>query len=305
MSIKKPLTRLVLSGGGPRGLGILGALHYIYEQGGLDNINEYWGTSIGSVLCLLLMIGYTPFEIFHQLFMMDYFTGGADLECHDIWDTTAFCPIESLGDKIALFIRNKIGNRCWTFKKLYKKFHTKIHIIGSNTDTMSGECFNVDTQPNMNVLDAIEISCDLPYIFTKKEYQGQRYVDGGFINNYPINLADDGQHGVLGICASGSMKMVGDDHIGWIYRLLHMPIMELQRLRLENLTPMCVHVELDIDTVSMLDMSPSKPVKIATFSQGYQQARTRWGGGVCAVVDPTIDETINGWEPWEPDWGTF
>ena len=49
-------TRLVLSGGGSKGLAMLGALHYIHENNGLDSINEYWGTSVGSIIILLLSV---------------------------------------------------------------------------------------------------------------------------------------------------------------------------------------------------------------------------------------------------------
>ena len=78
---------------------------------------------------------------------------------------------------------------------------------------MRGECFNVDNCPDMKVSVAIEISCDLPYIFTKKKYNGNVYVDGGFINNYPINLADDYTSRVLGICVFGEVSVAANDYI--------------------------------------------------------------------------------------------
>jgi predicted acylesterase/phospholipase RssA len=123
----------------------------------------------------------------------------------------------------------------------------------------------------MKVIEAIEISCDLPYIFTRKNYNGHTYVDGGFINNYPINMADDGKENVLGICVFGDMN-IGGDYISWIYRLLFMPIMELHRERISRLSNKCINVELKIDGVSITDMSPNQKKKISVFSTGYQQA---------------------------------
>ena len=229
-------TRLVLSGGGPKGLATLGALQYIYENGGLDYITEYWGTSIGSIIGVLLSIGYTPFDAFHQFFMLDDFTDVVSKDIESVLGDTAFCPIEKFGEKIRHFIIKKLEDECeLTFYNLYQKFGKKIHIIGTNTDTMRGECFSVDTTPFMNIIDALEISCDLPYIFTKKQYNGNTYVDGGFINNYPANLADDNIHYCLGICTLGNMEDKGNAYIGWIYRLIHIPIMELYRDRVEGL----------------------------------------------------------------------
>lgn len=265
-------TRLVLSGGGPKGLAILGALHYIDENKGLDNIKEYWGTSIGSVISLLLLVGYTPFEAFHEFFMQQQFID--ELNVHHIFDGSAFCPIELFGNKVRYFLEKKLGENCNpTFMDLYNKFGKKIHIIGANTDTMKGDCFNVDNNPDMLIIDAIEISCDLPYIFTKKKYNNNTYVDGGFINNYAVNLADNNIDYCLGICVFGNIKVSGNDHIGWIYRLLHMPIMELYRERISRISKKFTNVELTIDNISIVEMSPTPKKKINVFSSGYQQAR--------------------------------
>lgn len=270
-------TRLVISGGGPRGIGILGGLHYIYEKGGLDKITEYWGTSIGSVIILLLSIGYTPFEIFHKLFVLEEFASATDLQ--SVLETSALCPIEILGDRVKEFMREKLRNRFGkdcdpTFFDLYIHTKKRINIIGTNTSTMRGECFNVDNYPLMKISDAIEISCDLPYLFTKKLYNDQIYVDGGFINNYPIDMADDGIHYILGISASASQneKTPATDFVGWIYRLLYIPIMELYRQKLDKLSEKCIHVEITVD-VGLIDISVSQKKKIEAFSSGYQQTR--------------------------------
>nr|QBK87472.1 MAG: patatin-like phospholipase [Marseillevirus LCMAC201] len=274
MNLPDKFTRLVLSGGGPRGLAILGALHYVDEHKGLKDIQEYWGTSVGSVIILLLLIGYTPFEAFHQFFMLDHFADPTTFDLQSILETSALCPIEIFGQKVCHFIEKKLGKGVDpTFFDLYKQFGKKIHIIGSNTHTMRGECFDMDTRPLMRVIDAIEISCSLPYIFTKKKFEDQTYVDGGFINDYPINMADDGEHCVLGICAFGDTLVSRSDYIGWIYRLLYMPIMELHRERVSRLSDKCTNVELIVDNISMIEMSPSRKKKVEVFSSGYQQAR--------------------------------
>lgn len=270
-------TKLVLSGGGPRGLAILGALHLVDEYHGLDEINEYWGTSIGSVMCLLLYVGYTPFEAFHQFFMLEHIADPEHLNIQDIIQEAAFCPIEVFGNKIRQLVLKKLATNVEpTFHDLYIKFGKKIHIIGTNVDTMKGECFDVDTNPLMSVIEAIEISCDLPYIFTKKKYNNNTYVDGGFINDYPVNLADNGTDYCLGVCVFGDTNISGSDYIGWIYRLLRIPIMELYRERTSRLSNRFTNIELQINNVSMLEMSPDNKKKIDIFSAGYQQAKLQF-----------------------------
>jgi predicted acylesterase/phospholipase RssA len=264
--------KLVISGGGPKGLAILGALHFIYENNGLNNIEEYWGTSIGGVICLLLLIGYTPFDAFHKFFIMQDITQPS-LDLKKMFEASGLCPIEIFGDKIRHLIQEKMGSSCNpTFADIYNKFGKRLNIIGANTTTQSGECFNLENTPNMSIIDAIEITCDLPLIFTKKVYNNNVYVDGGLINMYPINLADNGYDNTLGICVWGNMN-VGNNSIGWIYSILYMPIKELHRERISRLSDKCTNIELIINNVNIIEMAPDQKKKIDIFSSGYQQAR--------------------------------
>ena len=184
------------------------------------------------------------------------------------------CPIEIFGKKVRQFIEKKMGTGADpTFFDLYKKYGKNIHIMGANTTTMKGECFDINTSPFMKVIDAIEISCDLPYIFTKKIYNNQTYVDGSFINDYPVNLADNGKDECLGICVFGNTNISKNDYIGWIYRLLYMPIMELHRERVNRLSKKVTNIEIVVDGISIIDITPNKKKKINLFSTGYRQAR--------------------------------
>src|SRR6185295_147822 len=104
----KKFTRLVLSGGGSKGLAILGALHLFHENKALDQIIEYWGTSVGSVIGLLLLIGYTPFEIFYQFFNSDQLVDAEKFDIQSIFQEAAFCNISFLGNKVRHFIEQKL-----------------------------------------------------------------------------------------------------------------------------------------------------------------------------------------------------
>ena len=62
---------LVLSGGSSKGLVILGALQYGYDNYLLNEIETYIGTSAGAITCFLLAIGYSPLEIISYIKSMD------------------------------------------------------------------------------------------------------------------------------------------------------------------------------------------------------------------------------------------
>lgn len=262
-------TRLVLSGGGAKGLALLGALHYVCENHGLDNFQEYWGVSVGSIIIFLLQLGYTPFDCFYRYFILEDFVNESHLP--NILQNSAVFPVQIISEQLMPFVREKLGNINPTFADMYRITGKKLHIVGTNTTTMTGKIFNVDNTPDMNVLDAIEISSCLPGVFTRKEYNGEIYVDGGFINNYPIDLADDDINYTLGICVWGDFNVMADNYIGWIYRLLHIPILELHRLRVSLLSNKCTNVELQISNISLIDIVPSQKKKMDIFTEGYRQ----------------------------------
>ncbi len=54
---------LCLSGGGVRGYELLGAIAYLQEILDFNDINNFIGTSVGSLVGYLLAIGYTALEI--------------------------------------------------------------------------------------------------------------------------------------------------------------------------------------------------------------------------------------------------
>ena len=54
---------IVLSGGGIKGFGILGGIQYLLDNNLLSDVKYYSGTSIGSIICYFLAIGYTPIEM--------------------------------------------------------------------------------------------------------------------------------------------------------------------------------------------------------------------------------------------------
>ena len=293
--------KLVLSGGGAKGLAILGALDYLVRTDlVLADIYEYWGTSIGSVICLLLAIGFTPFEIFHKFFIQEQFIS-PDLST--VPRMAALCDIGSFEAKVRQFASQKLIDGDLTFEQLYKTCGKKLFVIGTNMHTMRAECFSVATHPSMSVIDAIGVSCDLPFIFTPKIINGVPFIDGGFVNNYPIDLADDYINTTLGICVFGGTGVDKVDStnpltrqlILW-HKLLLLPIMELHRERLKHLSPKCINIELNID-ISVLEFSPTQRKMTEIFSSGIKQCkelRSGVGSKPCVSSPPNS----NGWE-WE------
>ena len=62
---------LILSGGGIKGLATLGALKYLFDNEILVKPEIICGTSVGAGIGFLLILGYTPQDIYNLFYSID------------------------------------------------------------------------------------------------------------------------------------------------------------------------------------------------------------------------------------------
>ena len=69
---KKYKKRLVLSGGGIKGIVHVGVLHALQKLKVLKYIEELAGASAGAIVAALYVIGYTPAELYDFMKLFDF-----------------------------------------------------------------------------------------------------------------------------------------------------------------------------------------------------------------------------------------
>ncbi len=214
MSIKY----LVLEGGGVKGTAYIGALKVLDQVGILQNIQGVAGSSIGSIVALLIACGYTYQEIHKIVFELDL-EEFADDKCCSCACFKWFSHFRGgfgryKGDKmreyIGSLIKKKLKTSSITFKQLYKKTGKDLIVTGTNLDIKQTVYFSRRNYPNMLVKDAVRISSAIPFYFDAVFYGGDTYVDGGLLNNYPLNIFDNDGNGVLDADILGC-KLVSKD----------------------------------------------------------------------------------------------
>jgi hypothetical protein len=65
-------------------------------------------------------------------------------------------------------------------------------VTGSNVLEGRTDYFSHKTHPTMPISKAVRISSSIPLFFDPVVYEGALYVDGGAMNNFPIDIFDDG-----------------------------------------------------------------------------------------------------------------
>jgi NTE family protein len=191
---------LVISGGGAKGLSALGAIDKLIEDEIIIKPDILCGTSAGAMISLLLNIGYHPKEIYNVLLNIDFNTL-VICDVEDIFTDVHFGinspkPFKHI---IETMIKHKNFQSNITFKELKDKTNQTLIITGTCVNTTSLEYFSSDLTPNMSVLEATQISIAMPFIFKPYQYDNKVWIDGGCMNNYPIELFHDNLNDVVGI----------------------------------------------------------------------------------------------------------
>lgn len=204
---------LVLSGGATKGVAQLGAMHCLNAYSMLSDIKTVAGTSAGAMIGMLFCAGYQPYELYKFISLID-------LNMVKKLDTQNVITKYGLddGSRMMLVLKKlllaKGFNSETTFKEFYKKTKIKFIVTGACINDKKVYYFSYFNNPNMKVLEAVRISISIPILFTPCVYEGKVFVDGGCINNFPIDLFKDQLDKVIGIHVSETKKTV--DNIKYI-----------------------------------------------------------------------------------------
>ncbi len=183
---------ICMSGGGIKGFSFVGALDYLNNTNYLDikKIVNWVGTSAGSILALLLSIGYTPVEIGDFVIDFDFKKMDPDISVENVFLKFGISNGERFEFILKSFLKKKLGIDDINFKNLYQVTKKTLVIIGTNFTKCCEEAFSWERTPTMSVITAVRISCSIPVFFTPVLYKGCYYVDGGVKNNFPINYCN-------------------------------------------------------------------------------------------------------------------
>lgn len=257
---------LVLSGGSLKGFAQLGAMHCLKKYDLLKDIKTIAATSAGTFVGMLYCAGYNPMEMykFFNLLDMD--------RCTKI-DTNNIMTKYGLddGSRIILVMSRMLGAKGFSgdvlFDEFYKKTGMTLIITGVCVNDKKVYYFSHTTYPKMKVLDAVRISISIPVVFTPFVYEGKTFVDGGCIDNFPINLFKNNIDETIGIYVTEKRKIVHDikyidDYLNNVLQCLY-----------EGITyrDMLSHSK-NVIQIRCTDASSTHAAMSCMFDEGYRSA---------------------------------
>ena len=167
----EPCVGLVLSGGGPRGLAHIGVLRALERQG--IHVDVLAGTSMGGVIAAGYAAGLSPEDLEQEALATARVRRLLRLIDPGL-------PEAGLmrGQRIQTYFEEILGSL--TFADL----KTRLALVAVD---LNAQCEVMLTEGPLSL--AVRATISVPGLFTPVEIDGQRLVDGGVLNNLPIDAA--------------------------------------------------------------------------------------------------------------------
>jgi predicted patatin/cPLA2 family phospholipase len=271
------IKNLVISGGGSKIITFLGAIKYIEENNLFNNIKNFYATSAGSMLSLLLCLKYSALE-------METFSINFDLNKIFVIDTDNFfndyniCDNIKLERFIKLLITYKLGteNENISLKQFYDITNKMLTVTSVSLKYKKAIYISYLNYPNLEVWKAVLMSCSIPFIFPPVKLDDDLFIDGAIMDNFPVCcIPIDQINNTLCIRSTGndiSKNIFKSDNI-YDYVMHILKIIMLPKQKYENYN--VINIEINKNIISnFLDIDISKENKKILIDHGYSVTKT-------------------------------
>lgn len=260
---------LVFSGGGMKGIAYIGVLKALEELEFIQYFDTFSGASVGSLILLLYLLGYTASELLKLVIGLDI----NKLKSIDLFGLFNNFGIDN-GNKLMyvvkkLFKKKNIDENI-TMKEFYELTNKTLYMSTVCLNTGTIEYLSHKTHPSLQILKAVRMSTAIPWFYTPVNHDNKLYIDGGVIDNYPITIFKDQIHNVLGIYLLEHDEGSVDINNIEIYSMRVMQcffngINCMKRHGYEEHT-----IDIHMELINILNYDIDKHKKLELYNKGYQ-----------------------------------
>lgn len=173
----------VFQGGGVKGIALVGALQVAESRN--ISFKGVGGASAGAIVAALYAAGYSAGE-------MRLILEGVQFD--SLLDRASLARL-TLAKRLGLY-RGKLFQN-WIHKHLAKKgvrlfrdCPKQLRIVATNLTERTLVVLDAESQPNLEVAEAIRMSMSIPFVFEPVQLGRNLMVDGGVLSNFPLSLFD-------------------------------------------------------------------------------------------------------------------
>lgn len=265
--------KLVFSGGGIKGIALIGALQALSELDFLQYFDTFAGSSIGGLILGLYLLGYSPNELMTFIMTIEL----DKIRSLDLLGVFTKYGIDS-GERLLYVIKKLFDKKQISTTITMEEFHTltkkSLYLTTTCVNTGKVEYLNHKTHPKLELIKAIRMTVSIPWYYTPVEWEEKLYIDGGVIDNYPIGIFED-INDVLGIylVERGEECEIGDFET-FIIKTFQCFVNGINKMRRDGYEKSTIDIEVDF--INILNFNVSNEFKKVLFKEGYDSVMKRF-----------------------------
>lgn len=266
---------MTIGAGGMKGLSELGSLFWFWTNGNLTDISAYCGSSIGAIICVLLALKYTPYDIMLYALETKLFDDISQIQFTQIVHEYGLLSNTNYSDNIAKRLKEMIINKVGfipNLSELYKITGKRIVIVIASLKQEEEIAADHNSHPNLNLVKALRSSSNVPVLFGKLEHQKDYWCDGAILNPFPINYLDDGITEMLAIGVTDRIPWSFHDINAMEYynRIVNLPLKRLTEYAIANASDKVLIIMIPVeDDPGLGKWNNEVDQRLKIFMDGY------------------------------------
>jgi len=185
------IKELCIGSGGEKIPALMGGALALRDNGLLKELETIAGSSAGAIVATLALTGVTCGEVVHGMYILANVVW--DFDISSLFTRFGVIAGHTVFVKLEDFICEHTGlPKGFTFSQLHAKYPVRLVITGYNVTNSKTDYFDYASYPNMCVIDALRISCSIPFLFQSCMYNDCMYVDGGCVDGIPLSCVGEG-----------------------------------------------------------------------------------------------------------------
>jgi predicted acylesterase/phospholipase RssA len=184
------IKHLVISGGGPILIQVLGAIQHLEKNNFIDlkNIESIYGTSAGAIVGILICLKY-DWETINDYIIKRPWQDVFPIKVQNIFEAY---------NKKGIF-DNKTIEKCFkplldaknismdiNLKDFYELSKIDLHLFSFEINEYKIHDISHLSHPTLPLMTAVQMTCALPIIITPVCFEDKCFIDGGMSCNYPL-----------------------------------------------------------------------------------------------------------------------
>jgi predicted acylesterase/phospholipase RssA len=183
---------LVISGGGPIMVQVLGAIQHLEQNNFIDmkNIESIYGTSAGAIIGVLICLNY-DWETINDYIIKRPWQDVFPIKVQNIFDAytkKGIFDIKTIEKCFKPLLDAKDISMDINLEDFYKFSNIELHMYSFEINEYKICDISYLTHPKLSLMTAVQMTCALPVLVTPVCIEDKCYIDGGMSSNYPLNF---------------------------------------------------------------------------------------------------------------------